>query len=234
MTTPYENQLLGGFIYALGIECGRTGKFMPTNLFQQTPLDSTFSDLVVGAQWCYAFEFKREEDSIQTELDKWPRDGLSAFASNRKLLQASYQAHVLCFGRPINDGLDLICTPYPCALGLSKRRHEAPYEAYIKRLVAGIGAPADAPGYGLPPASLEAYLRILASYRKEGAGAKASAWLAVAQNGNGLAIRTASSLQELVEPHRSTRANEHAREHRGVWDEYSRRKVGDKEEDQER
>lgn len=44
----YENQLLGAFIYALGYESGRTGKPLPVNLFQQTPLDGTFGDLIAG------------------------------------------------------------------------------------------------------------------------------------------------------------------------------------------
>lgn len=50
MKGPYENVLLGAFIFKLRYKMGESGKLkntpFPTSLFQQTPLDRVFSDFV--------------------------------------------------------------------------------------------------------------------------------------------------------------------------------------------
>lgn len=200
MADPYENQLLGGFIYALGIACGRSNKFVPTNLFQQTPLDSTFSDLVVGSQWCYALEFKRERGTIDSERAKWSAAGLEALKADRNLRHASRRAHILCYGKPLNGGVDLACIAYAAALGLPVNQPERSYNLFIKELIANIDGPATTRTAGLPPADLECYLRQLAALRKQGTGERESTWLAVMQGNHGFSIRTAPSLAELLDP----------------------------------
>ncbi|MBL3657293.1 hypothetical protein [Fulvivirga sediminis] len=46
MTHLYENQYIGAFIYTLGVEGGKEGKFPASiNLIQQTPLDKKIGDL---------------------------------------------------------------------------------------------------------------------------------------------------------------------------------------------
>ena len=50
MKGPYENVLLGAFVFRLGYKMGESGKLKNTpfaaNLFQQTPLDPIFSDFI--------------------------------------------------------------------------------------------------------------------------------------------------------------------------------------------
>lgn len=175
---------------------------MPTNLFQQTPLDGTFGDLVVGADWCLALEFKREEGSIDSEKEKWSRDALRAFESDTRLMAASRKAHLLCFSRPTSDGIGLFALNYASALGLGKSKVEMECHRLIQGLVLLVGdkSPEAKKKIGLPPIELEVYLRTLASYRKQGGGGRAATWLAVAKSGGGFKIRTSSSLEQLLEP----------------------------------
>lgn len=55
----YENQMLGGFIFQLGYASGAAGTPVPVNMFQQTPNDGCFGDLVAGNARCLAIEFKK-------------------------------------------------------------------------------------------------------------------------------------------------------------------------------
>ncbi|WP_043399761.1 hypothetical protein [Stenotrophomonas maltophilia] len=202
MGTPYENQILGAFVFALGVECGKAGMFMPANLFQQTPLDGTFGDLVVGADWCLALEFKREEGTIDSEKEKWSKEALQAFEGDTLLKVASRRAHMLCFSRPTSDGIDLFAMVYASALGLDKSKVEMECHRLIQALVHLVGdeSPEAKKKIGLPPRELEAYLRKLASYRRQGGGGRDATWLAVAKSGDSFKIRTSSSLEQLLEP----------------------------------
>ncbi|HHA2808722.1 TPA: hypothetical protein ACOFCO_000664 [Stenotrophomonas maltophilia] len=202
MGTPYENQILGAFVFALGVECGKAGMFMPANLFQQTPLDGTFGDLVVGADWCLALEFKREEGTIDSEKEKWSKEALQAFEGDTLLKVASRRAHMLCFSRPTSDGIDLFAMVYASALGLDKSKVQMECHRLIQALVHLVGdeSPEAKKKIGLPPRELEAYLRKLASYRRQGGGGRDATWLAVAKSGDSFKIRTSSSLEQLLEP----------------------------------
>lgn len=203
MGSPYENQILGAFVFALGVECGKVGVFMPANLFQQTPLDGTFGDLVVGADWCLALEFKREEGTVDSEKKKWSKEALEAFKSDTLLKVASRRAHMLCFSRPTSDGIVLSAMAYASALGLGKSTAEIDCNRLIQGLVQLVGdqSPEGRKKIGLPPDELETYLRKLASYRRQGGGGKDATWLAVAKSGDSLKIRTSSSLEQLLEAH---------------------------------
>lgn len=219
MNTPYENQILGAFVFALGVECGKTGTFMPTNLFQQTPLDGTFGDLVVGADWCLALEFKREEEAISSEKQKWSKDALQAFESDTRLMSASRKAHLLCFSRPTADGIALFATNYASALGLSKSRVEVECDWLIQGLVRLVGneSPEAKHKIGLPPEELEMYLRTLAAYRKQSGGGRAATWLAVAKSGSSFKIRTSSSLEQLLERRQALTRSSAKEQDRGAW-----------------
>ncbi len=174
---------------------------MPANLFQQTPLDGTFGDLVVGADWCLALEFKREEGTIDSEKEKWSKEALQAFESDTLLKVASRRAHMLCFSRPTSDGIGLFAMTYASALALGTSTTEIDCHWLIQGLVRLVGdqSPEGKKKIGLPPDELEAYLRKLASYRKQGGGGKDATWLAVAKSGDSLKIRTSSSLEQLLE-----------------------------------
>lgn len=79
MTMPYENQLLGAFLYALDYHGGqRRAVPAAANLLQQTPLDQVFGDLIVGASRCLALEFKRDKGALAGERRKWPEGSLRA------------------------------------------------------------------------------------------------------------------------------------------------------------
>ena len=60
MSFPYENQIIGSFIYFLGFAAGRRGEVRSAilNLIQQTPLDPTFGDFVGGFDRCVAINLK--------------------------------------------------------------------------------------------------------------------------------------------------------------------------------
>ncbi|WP_329843902.1 hypothetical protein [Stenotrophomonas sepilia] len=219
MTTPYENQILGAFLFALGIECGRSGKFLTTNLFQQTPLDTTFGDLVIGAEWCLALEFKREEGTIDSEKSKWSEAALQAFERDSLLMIASRKAHLLCFSRPASGGIGLISIAYATALGLDDSKVEISCDQLIKGIVKLVGEtpPARNNKVGLPPDELETYLRKLAAYRKQGGGSREATWVAVAKSGNGFKFKCASSLEQLVEPRQAPVRSLVERESRSAW-----------------
>ncbi|WP_313245036.1 hypothetical protein [Stenotrophomonas rhizophila] len=219
MGTPYENQILGAFVFALGVECGKAGRFMPANLFQQTPLDGTFGDLVVGADWCLALEFKREEGTIDSEKEKWSKEALQAFEGDTLLKVASRRAHMLCFSRPTSDGIDLFAVAYASALGLSKSKVEIECNRLIQVLVHLVSdkSPEAKKKIGLPPGELEAYLRKLASYRRQGGGGRYATWLAVAKSGDSFKIRTSSSLEQLLEPLQERARSPAQQQDRSVW-----------------
>ncbi|WP_414603661.1 hypothetical protein [Stenotrophomonas sp. FR012] len=219
MGTPYENQILGAFVFALGVECGKAGVFMPANLFQQTPLDGTFGDLVVGAEWCLALEFKREEGTIDSEKGKWSKEALQAFEGDTLLKVASRRAHMLCFSRPTSDGIDLFAMVYASALGLDKSKVEMECHRLIQALVHLVGdeSPEAKEKIGLPPRELEAYLRKLASYRRQGGGGRDATWLAVAKSGDSFKIRTSSSLEQLLEPLQQRARSPSEQQDHSVW-----------------
>jgi hypothetical protein len=64
MKGPYENVLLGAFIFRLGYKMGDSGKLKNTpfaaSLFQQTPLDAVFSDFMCSSKAKgFLLEFKK-------------------------------------------------------------------------------------------------------------------------------------------------------------------------------
>lgn len=197
---PYENQLLGAFVYALGYVSGQRSTTVPVNLFQQTPLDGTFGDLVAGSERCLALEFKREKGTVESEKAKWAEGSLERFVNDPDMIAASQRAHLLCYGQPAFGGTDISAMLYVHALGLTKRAEELPAAEIIEGLLALADSPDPSKGMGLPPDSLERYLRKLASIRKKGGGGKRSTWLAAVYVDGGLKIRTATSLSMLLGP----------------------------------
>lgn len=197
---PYENQLLGAFVYALGYESGQRSTAIPVNLFQQTPLDGTFGDLVAGSELCLALEFKREKGTIESEKAKWPERSIDLFLNDQDMIAASRKAHLLCYGRPDLGGVEISGMLYAHALGLAGDPKEYAGATIIHTLVSLAISPDASKDIGLSPDSLERYLRKLASYRKKGAGGKRSTWLAAVYVDGSLKIRTAASLSMLLGP----------------------------------
>lgn len=196
---PYENQLLGAFIFALGCESGKSGTAPTVNLFQQTPLDQRFGDLIAGSQWCMAIEFKRVRQGLASERNKWS----SVLAENPEQLHAlkaiADRGHWVCYGTPQIDGLLLHAEPYRTIfnqIDTSARIDASELIGALARAEIEKGHPR----FGVSAAALSAYLKILQALRKTNAdGGPATTWLCAVAAGGQYRYATAASLDELVE-----------------------------------
>ena len=204
---PYENQLIGAFVFALGQQHGRRfpaadASAFSLNLFQQTPLDRAYSDLIVGRDRCLVLEFKRTRAEVASERAKWSDAGLEAFRSDRVLLATAPLAHLVLYGCTDRDTVCLKACTYLDVLGLApdvKLERFAP-ERLIKHLLDvedGTARP-----IGLAPDALMRYLDFLWRARHaqgESTGGPAQgAWLGVAHGAGGLRIVAARSLGHLL------------------------------------
>lgn len=203
MTMPYENQLLGAFLYALGYQGGRSGTGPATaNLFQQTPLDRTFGDLIVGASHCFALEFKRNDTSLKSERKKWREDDLQRVVESKLLSRIASRAHFMVYATP-GPGTQSIelrfAQYYKCICG------ETAIPTYpVKSLMDSIcvGPAGTGPVLGVSPEDLQWYLQELEGVRRKTSGGRAAdnaSWLAVAQKPSGFQFLTAQSLTQLLE-----------------------------------
>lgn len=99
----YENIFIGTFLYMLGIEVGKKydGGNSSVNLFQQTPADSTLSDLISSVKGKFIIlEFKRESNKDDSKekakfqlLEQEFQD-----LNNKKLLDISHKCHFMAIG----------------------------------------------------------------------------------------------------------------------------------------
>lgn len=99
----YENIFIGTFLYMLGIEVGKKhdGGNSSVNLFQQTPADSTLSDLISSVNGKFVIlEFKRESNKDDSKekakyqlLEQEFQD-----PNNKKLLDISHKCHFMAIG----------------------------------------------------------------------------------------------------------------------------------------
>jgi hypothetical protein len=203
---PYENQLIGAFVFALGL---RVGKRPPTerktsfgvNLFQQTPLDRVGNDGIFGDERCFVIEFKRGAEELPEEGGKWPPGASGAFLSDRKLRTAADRAHFVVYGERNDDVLAARFCTYIDVLehGRAATAAHRPAEELISDLVASnFGQPSQR---GLPHQALSDYLDSLwaLKYGKSSSGSSSSeAWLGVVQGKDGVSIVVANSLAQLM------------------------------------
>ena len=201
---PYENQLLGAFLFALGYEGGwRKSGLMPANLFQQTPLDRAFSDLVVGSDMCLALEFKRTLHEVSYERRKWPEKALASFVADQSLLKTSHRAHWVVYGRSSNGGTELRVCLYSDALIESVALDRGPAQRLISDLYDNSREPDTR--LGVPASQLLSYLRAIAALRGTAEGGRATdkgAWLAAIRKNDHFHFVSAESLEQLLEPRR--------------------------------
>ncbi len=205
---PYENQIIGAFIFAMGHVSGRLrpGSLTAANLLQQTPMDPTFGDFVAGYELCVAIEFKRTQDELPSEVEKWDEKGLATYLSRPDLLQIAEQGHLVAFFEP-EDRTIFTCS-YPTALVPRGSFIAIDAMQVIEELCAGATR-------GVSPLLLEPYLLEVARLRKgtppaedesedsrsgvAGGRLKSKPWLAIAHDANGdFSLRTATSLAELL------------------------------------
>ena len=205
---PYENQLIGAFLYAAGYAGGLSARSdnpsapMPVNLLQQTLLDRSFSDLVVGHQRCFVLEFKRSLKELAEEKAKWNSGQLAQFGGDKILKSQSKRGHLVIYGRPGPGTIELRVCFYLDILGLTTEPHLDRMSA--QRLIEKLHglASAEKVDYGLPPAQLLAYLEVMRTLRRKqgsagGRSPKESAWIGVAVDEDGFSYRSADSLDEL-------------------------------------
>lgn len=197
---PYENQLLGAFIYALGRESGADGPALSVNLFQQTPLDQRFGDLVVGAQWCMAIEFKRVRKGLSSEKRKWGEVLVANPQSLDGWKRVADRGHWVCYGQAIPDGVTLLAEPYRSIF--SPQRTCAIEATELIQALAHRTIGKDHPRYGAPAAALTRYLDVLSKLRGGGGGggdASDATWLCAFGGGGDYRLACASSLPELLD-----------------------------------
>jgi hypothetical protein len=105
MKGPYENVLLGAFIFRLGYIMGESSKLKNTtfaaNLFQQTPLDAVFSDFI-GTSEARGFllEFKKSWEDRVSEREK---DKYKLLREKPTLVAQAEKCHLLGYGKDIKD-----------------------------------------------------------------------------------------------------------------------------------
>jgi hypothetical protein len=105
MKGPYENVLLGAFIFRLGYKMGESGKLENTpfaaNLFQQTPLDTVFSDFMCasGAKG-FLLEFKKNWEGRVSERRK---DKYKLLQEQPTLGAQAEKCHLLGYGKDIES-----------------------------------------------------------------------------------------------------------------------------------
>jgi hypothetical protein len=206
---PYENQIIGAFIFAMGHVSGRLRpqSITAANLLQQTPMDPTFGDFVAGYEYCVAIEFKRTQDDLPSESEKWDEKGLATYLSRSDLMQIAEQGHLVAFFEP--EDRTIFTCPYPTALQARASFIAIDAMQVIEELCAGVTR-------GVSPLVLEPYLLEVARLRKgtppsgehepdglrsgvAGGSLKSKPWLAIAHNAKGeFSLRTATSLAELL------------------------------------
>lgn len=121
----YENTAIGNFIYMMGYMQGRMAQQHPknevvfaSNLFQQTPLDSSFADYFCKvSDFSVLIEFKRSQNHDSKEMIKRNRL-VYALNSRRELEPISKLGHWLAMVGKDNDGNDRDqLTPYIAQVG---------------------------------------------------------------------------------------------------------------------
>jgi|GEM_PF-3880573 len=119
MPLAYENQLIGVFLFGLGVATGRAAKSRPiqdaVSLLQQGPMDKPLGDLLLGnaTRGCL-IEFKRSRKTIDSENEK--REGIARHIFSRAAVEvqdAATTGHLLCYPQPTLDGeIPLQMYPY--------------------------------------------------------------------------------------------------------------------------
>lgn len=109
MLSPYENIIIGNFLYGLGLAMGRKPERVDAcvTLAQQTPLDAVLGDVMLQFTGAWRLiEFKRVGADLSKELVKLHMFR-GATSKNRNLQKASLRAHWFVeTGQHVIDALD--------------------------------------------------------------------------------------------------------------------------------
>ncbi|WP_136222358.1 hypothetical protein [Massilia sp. Mn16-1_5] len=175
LRTPYENIVIGNFLYGMGVSLGRKADLhIPAasiNNTQQTPLDPLLADVwLTFPGVCRLLEFKRENADRSKDIIK--RDALrDVLADHPQFLPVSRQVHWFAeiVGHP-GRGIDLRLSPFvdmghagatqvsmadyidqftSSALSPSDVEPTAPQVSQYLQLVGELASASDASGAGL-------------------------------------------------------------------------------------
>lgn len=204
---PYENQLIGAFLLCLGFEAARMGHSVPpsANLFQQTPGDTCYGDLLVSCKTITLIEFKRTADDARSERSKYhalPKNW------NKPIPMDSDIYHHLVYGDP-SQPLRMAFAFYRSAFFTLKKETIASMGAalLISALLSGrVGGDAKL---------VDAYLKELNAGRKrKGDSGSNGALCFVGRKEDGtLCVVAESSLEKLLEHGHSVGRHADARTH---------------------
>lgn len=202
MAIPYENQLIGAFIFCLGHKAAELGVDKTIlNLFQQTPQDPTLGDLIVGATRVVAIEFKRNRD-IGSEQQKWDLGAAVEFFRS-DAMERCKNAHLFAYSssqavddaRPI--ALELLVERYQSAIFGISYQDVLPETSLLDDLLLKDGS--SCAYYGAQAHELESYLMALSAFRRtEGGGGEGGGWLVIGVDGDSLKVVHAKTLEELM------------------------------------
>lgn len=205
---PYENQLIGAFLFQLG-RITPKDKTVAINLFQQTPLDRAFGDLVVGADRCLVLEFKRNAKQLASEREKWSKFGLKELTNRSVRRKQAARGHIAIYGRTADNTVDMRWCSYLDVIDQKSNPDKGSVDLLMRYLavspirppVESNTAPRKRPG--LLPADMVSYLKWLqTAKRKEGQTESASgreAWLGVATSDKGVFYVVADSIERLLQ-----------------------------------
>lgn len=151
---PYENQLIGVFLYGLGAAAAlHQGESLPmtdaVSLLQQTPLDQSLADVLLGrASRAYLIEFKRRAAGAKDEIEK--RDAILQRMSAAQV-EAVWSGHLLAYPASVQAShVSLSFEPY---LGEYPWVNPATFKNFATGFLDGSG--------GADAVSFRAYLKVL-------------------------------------------------------------------------
>lgn len=181
---PYENELIGQFLMALGYAARHAGKpRIHVALLQQTPQDKFYGDLLFGCTAYHAIEFKRSESAsdLRKERRKWNLRGLRKHV-RELVMRTRGIGHWMVFGSA--DGRDVLFAKYMPRLlrWLKVSRGTPPADELVRILVEGNS------GFATPE-ELKDYLEGIALFRKKvsrsGTGGMDAKFLGVGTDADG-------------------------------------------------
>jgi hypothetical protein len=111
----YENVVIGGFIYTLGFCAGRKALPPPTNvnLLQQTPMDQSLADVLIGMPNVYhLLEFKRRASKSEKETHKRAFLERYLHVHDQRFCDISRATHFYVESDLSGDDLDICYAPY--------------------------------------------------------------------------------------------------------------------------
>ncbi len=209
MLSPYENVIIGNFIYGLGLVMGRKPRQIDScvNLLQQTPLDKVLGDVMLQFPGAWRLiEFKRVGANVKKERVK-----LATYRGATRrvvgLRDASLRAHWFVeTGQHIIDEFD----------NSTFQMNVRPYlklEEYGGISLEAFADQVAADAYGGPPnrAELDLYLRLIKLFGCLD-GYETSGLLVGVGSDGGLSYLPLENITDLKKTSRVLRARMHARE----------------------